>query len=146
MLALCANTKKHLEALARGRDLAEISPRTGASSGKRCAVYCSYCQGYLNLAGMVLPLAWRKSVLTPAGCLDIGREAPGSPAALSLAPGSLPRPGPCGPGAPLFLVLEGLNIYYHEALSPSAPQILAGTRCKDCKCKSDLSKWQHLVC
>lgn len=62
MLVLCANTKKHLEALARGWDLAEIFPCTDASSGKWCAIHCSCCQGYLNRlqAGTGIALALKK--------------------------------------------------------------------------------------
>lgn len=48
MCALYANTKKHLDALARGRDLAEIFPWTGEASGKGCAVSCFDFQGHLN--------------------------------------------------------------------------------------------------
>ena len=48
MLVLHANTKKHLEALARARGLVEIFLWIAASPGRWCTVHCSCCQGYLS--------------------------------------------------------------------------------------------------
>lgn len=145
MLVLGANTKKHLEGLARGWDLAEISPWTGASSRKWWTAHCACCQGYRHRlqAGMASPLPWRKSVPSLSGCRDSSWEPPWMPEALSLA-GSTLSPALWPGASPSNLGLEEPNGHQHQALSSLRQRSMAETQCKDCRCKRDPFKWQPL--
>ena len=150
MLVLCANTKEHLEALAGEWILAEIFPWTDVSSGKWCDVHCSCCQGYLNRLQAGVGIALAPERICPDSMRPPGHQPTRAPVTLTQALGH-PHPLPLRPGASPSLSrfqngIGGtkytltLGSFVFCSINPQQ-----GTGCEDCKCKSDLSKWQHLV-
>ena len=91
MLVLHANTKKHLEALARAWGLEEIFLWIAASPGRWCTGHCSCCQGYLSRlqAGVGTALAPERSLPTPSDPVGISWEFIQNPGAPSLDLGPL---------------------------------------------------------
>lgn len=133
MWVLCVNTKKHLETLAPGRDLAEIFPCTSVASGKWCVVPCFYFQGYLNplQAGVTITLELQKMCL----------ESPRLPQHYFWANRTYTRAGhkhllPTSP-RPAFLPPEAK---YLNRLLSLLLRCRAGSWCRDCKWTRDLSQ------